>query len=647
EALATLGDGWMTHHDSIRAPVAAYPAAGASAFPDPITRLIDAERRAYFEQPGRHFESVHVLVVTYLPPKKTAARLERYVFTGEAAPSLGDMALAKFRSVLNELEGRLGALFQMERLRGERVEDAHGQTHIRDPLLSYFHWCITGIRQPINLPPVPMYLDAVIGGQDLSGGTAPKIGAQHIRVVAIEGFPQESYPGILAALDEIPVYCRWSTRFIYLDPWNAQKGLERFRRMWEQKQRPLTDQIFNKASTRIDLDAQAMTDDALEAKSEASSNVVRYGYLTSVVVLMDEALAAVDAAADEVATLIRNLGFGARIETVNALEAWLGSLSGHGSANLRRPPLNTLNLAHLVPLSTVWTGLDHCPCPFYPPDSPPLMVGVTDGSTPFHFNLHVGDVGHALILGPIGSGKSTLLAMLMAQFRRYPGATIFAFDKQCSAYTICVAAGGRHYDLSAETGALGLAPLSRLESAADIAWAAGWIEMLVRLQGVSMAPRRREEIHRALVGLREKPDPRLRTVSDFCAEVQDDEVRLALRPYRLGGAFGALFDAEEDGIKDEDFQVFELDELMKLGEQAVLPALSYLFYRIKLRLRGQPALIPLDECWMMFDHPVFREELREWLKEFRRANGAVVMATQSPADAIDSGIFDVINESCH
>ena len=31
---------------------------------------------------------------------------------------------------------------------------------------------------------------------------------------------------------------------------------------------------------------------------------------------------------------------------------------------------------------------------------PPLLFGETEGSTPFQFSLHVGDVGHTLVVGP-------------------------------------------------------------------------------------------------------------------------------------------------------------------------------------------------------------------------------------------------------
>lgn len=74
--------------------------------------------------------------------------------------------------------------------------------------------------------------------------------------------------------------------------------------------------------------------------------------------------------------------------------------------------------------------------------------------------------------------------------------------------------------------------------------------------------------------------------------------------------------------------------------------LLYLFKRIQDNLRGQPAVIMLDEAWLMLSNPVFREKIREWLKVLRKANCAVILATQSVQDAEDSGILGVINESC-
>ena len=57
-------------------------------------------------------------------------------------------------------------------------------------------------------------------------------------------------------------------------------------------------------------------------------------------------------------------------------------------------------------------------------------------------------------------------------------------------------------------------------------------------------------------------------------------------------------------------------------------------------------MLILDEAWIMLGHPVFKAKIREWLKVLRRANCAVVLATQSLSDATRSGIIDVLQESC-
>jgi type IV secretion system protein VirB4 len=85
---------------------------------------------------------------------------------------------------------------------------------------------------------------------------------------------------------------------------------------------------------------------------------------------------------------------------------------------------------------------------------------------------------------------------------------------------------------------------------------------------------------------------------------------------------------------------------MNMGERNLVPVLTYLFRRIEKRLDGGPSLIVLDEAWLMLGHPVFRDKIREWLKVLRKANCAVVLATQSISDAERSGIIDVLKESC-
>ncbi len=87
-----------------------------------------------------------------------------------------------------------------------------------------------------------------------------------------------------------------------------------------------------------------MVADAEAAIAEVNSGLVAQGYYTSVVILMDEDRARLDASARQVEKAINRLGFAARVESINTMDAYLGTLPGHGVENVRRPLINTMNL---------------------------------------------------------------------------------------------------------------------------------------------------------------------------------------------------------------------------------------------------------------------------------------------------------------
>jgi type IV secretion system protein VirB4 len=638
-ALARLGSGWMTHHDAIRVPSRGYPV--------PISRLIDDERRAQFESEGAHFESHYVLIVTYLPPMKQQSKVADLMFDDNkrAKSTVADRTLSFFKQAVAELEDSLAGSVSMQRMRGRPYEDDQGNRHIADDFLQYLHFAITGENHRINLPPVPMYLDAIIGGQDFFSGLTPKIGERFILPITIDGFPMESYPGILSVLDQLPMMYRWSTRFIYLDSHAAKAELTKYQKKWKQKVRGFVDQVFQTSKGNVDHDAADMANDVENALSEASSGLVTYGFYTTVIVLMHEDRDVLETCSRDVRKAVQDLGFNCRFESVNAVDAWLGTLPGHGVPNLRRPMMHTMNLADLLPLSSIWPGNPTCPCPFYPPDSPPLLYAATEGATPFRFNLHVSDLGHSLVLGPPGSGKSTLLALILGSFLRYPDATIYAFDKGRSLTALVNACGGVHHDIAGENSTLKFAPLSEIQDERERGWAEGWIASLFELQDVHLTPEIRNEIHRCMRLLAQAPAEE-RNLTTFQGSLQSDMLRAALDPYTLSGS-SHMLDAAVDGLKLSRFQVFEIEDLMNLGDDRIaLPILTYLFHRIEKSLKGQPAILAIDEAWLMLSHKVFRAKIQEWLKVLRKANCIVLLATQSLSDAAKSGILDVLLESC-
>jgi len=652
-ALAKLGNGWVLHIDAVRRVATNYSDKAASHFPDSITEAIDEERRRLFESIGTLYEGYFVLTATYFPPLLAQQKFVELMFDDDNKKSdksaITQDLIKSFRHDCESLESRLSLAFSLNRLKERSETQEDGSIRIEHDFLRWLHYCVTGLSHPVQLPKNPIYLDKLIGGKECWMGVIPKIGKHFIGVVAIDGFPFESTPGMLNALTEINSEYRWSSRFIFLDAHEAVAHLEKYRKKWRQKIRGFFDQVFNLNSGHIDQDAAAMVADAEAAIGETNSGLVGQGYYTSVIVLMNEDRKQLFKDQRMTEKLINKLGFSARIETINATDAFFGSLPGHAVENVRRPIVNSLNLADLMPSSSIWTGLNHCPCPLYPPNSPPLMSCVTHGSTPFRLNLHVRDVGHTIMFGPTGSGKSTHLALFVAQLRRYPGMTIFAFDKGLSLYPLTAAiravshgSSGKHFDIAADHETLAFCPLQFLDSKSDRAWAMEWVDNLLALNGLNTTPSQRNEIALAILNMHQSDS---KTLSEFTVTIQDELIRATLSQYTIDGSMGTLLDAETDGLELSDLTVFEIETLLSLGDRYALPVLLYLFRRIEKSLTGQPAVIILDEAWLMLGHPVFRNKIQEWLKVMRKANCLVLMATQSLTDASNSGILDAIMEA--
>lgn len=657
--LARFGAGWAVWTDAIRIPSPSYPDPAASHFPEPITALIDAERRAHFQAEGSHFETEYVLVFQYLPPLRRNSKIDELVYDDDGADDgePADRILSDFKKRLADFEDGLGDLLHLQRMTSRQVADSDGDTYLTDELVNYLHYCLSGKSVALRIPDCPMYLDSWLGFPELWPGDTPKVGDDFIACVAIEGFPGSSYPGILDMLDGLPMQYRWSSRFIFMEQHEAVAALNRYRLKWQQKVRGFWSQIIKSNKGVINTDALEMAKQTEVAMNDAKSGLVAYGHYTPVIVLRHPDRQVLEENARLVRRELERKGFAARIETVNAIEAWLGSLPGQTYPNVRRPLIHTLNLADMLPLASVWPGLHENPCDLYPAGSPPLMQAVTTGATPFRLNLHVGDVGHTLVFGPTGAGKSTLLAMLLAQARRYRSrfakpdgtyqpASITAFDKGRSLYTLCHATGGTHYDIGSDDHPLALFPLAEIDTDSDALWAEEWLATAYELQAQRPpSPQQKAEIHRAMRLLRDAPRQQ-RSLTDFVATVQDSEVRDALNHYTISGAMGHLLDGNQDTLSLSSFTVFEIDELMKMGDANAIPVLLYLFRRFEKSLTGQPSILSLDEAWVMLGHPVFREKLREWLKELRKKNCLVLLATQSLSDAVKSGLLDVLLEQC-
>ena len=509
--------------------------------------------------------------------------------------------------------------------------------------LTYLHSCVSTKRHPVRVPDVPAYLDAFLCDESFVGGMSPALGRRKLRAVTVLGFPAVTFPGLLDDLNRLGIEYRWVTRFLPLDRTQANSVLKRYRRQWFAKRKSiggiLKEVMFNEQATLLDTDAEHKASDADAALQELGDDLVSFGYITTTVCVSDEDHRAADEKIRAVERIINARGFTTIRETMNAVEAWLGSLPGQAYANVRQPIVHTLNLAHMCPLSAVWAGPEGCDHL----QGPPLMVAKTKGATPFRLSLHVGDVGHTLIVGPTGAGKSVLLSMFALQFRRYPGSQVVIFDKGCSARAATLAMGGRWYELGVN-GGLAFQPLRRIDESGSRLWALDWLCGVLAHERIVTSPEVKESVWSALRSLASAPQ-RERTMTGLVALLAKEELRQALEPYTLEGPYGRFLDADQDDLSESDIITFEMDELMNLSG-LIAPVLTYMFHALEGRFSGRPTLLVIDEAWVFLDDPLFSQRIREWLKTLRKLNVAVVFATQSLTDIAASKIASAISESC-
>lgn len=632
--LKRFGTGWALFFDAERREASAYP---DSSFPDAASWLVDQERRAAFLGEGEHYESRYHLTLTWLPTPDSVEGAGRSLIERPDADKGRDWraALARFIATSD----RALDLFASFMPEVRALDDSE--------TLTFLHGAISTRPHVVAVPDTPIYLDALLADTPLTGGLEPRLGDNHVRTLTVLGFPSMSRPGILDALNASDFAYRWVTRFIALDKSDATKALTRLRRQWFNKRKSITallrEIMYNQPPQLLDSDANNKVVDADLALQVLGGDHVAFGYLTTTITVTDIDRGRVEDKVRQVERIVNGLGFTTIREGVNAVEAWLSSLPGQTYANVRQPLVHTLNLAHLMPLSSVWAG----PTRNAHLDGPPLLHASTAGSTPFRLSTHVGDVGHILVVGPTGAGKSVLLALLAFQFRRYANSQVYIFDKGFSARAAVLAMGGAHHALGLGGDAgetLAFQPLRRIDDATERSWAAEWIAALLAHEKVNVTPEVKDAVWSALGSLASAP-PEERTLTGLTLLLQSNALRTALGAYTLDGPYGRLLDAAEQHLAFADVQCFETEALMGQGG-VVAPVLTYLFHRLEERFDGRPTLLVLDEAWIFLDHPLFAARIREWLKVLRKKNVAVLFATQSLADIASSSIAPAIIESC-
>ncbi len=626
--LIKLSNGWMCESNSLRVPISLTPTVNHC--PDPTSALIAEERGRTYAAAGAHCETRHVLTLTYMPPGAIRRQFSEYFF-GESRKTEKQSRselLRKFIADTEEITAALRRSLAMWRLTDNE-------------LIHFLRLCVTGEDRPVGYPEDGGQLDYVIGSASVAphGG---QVGRFHTRVVGVVGFPEAgTSPQMCAGVLNFPFALRMSHRFIFLSTQAAVKDLGRKKNDFMQLNAYNPKRIIwgvvrniSKADPN-DEDVVSFNEDADRQKksvaraiTELQEGRVRGGYYTCTVVVQDEDPEQAQAHALEVVAHLNQLGFSAQIETDHAADAWGGSWPGHGTRNVRKPMLTTRHFANLWPTSQTWRGEKTHPCPYYPPQSGPLMITTSTGNTPFFFNTHVKDVGNFLLIGPTGHGKTYALCAMAIAHLQFLNAQVHFYDRDAGAVVPTLACGGEFFDLDARQ----YAPLAHVDEEAERDWGLRLCEKLVALRNFMMTPIARADIQRALLALSTAPIE-YRTITGLIAQIQTHEAGLkeALSFYAPDTGNGIL-DGAYTPTQEKHWLSYDMERLLGRGPEVSTPVLMAQIHEMGRRMDGRPSLALFDEGWMSAQDELLREYIEESSATNRKKNCSLGLVLHSPGN---------------
>jgi type IV secretion system protein VirB4 len=326
-----------------------------------------------------------------------------------------------------------------------------------------------------------------------------------------------------------------------------------------------------------------------------------------------------------------------------ALEAaFWAQFPGNFARRVRPAAITSRNFAALAPFHTHPAGLaegNHW--------GPAVALLRTSAGSPFHFNFHVGDLGHTFICGPSGSGKTVVQNFMLAALEKFGAQQVF-IDKDRGAEIFVRACGGSYLNLR-NGEPTGFAPLKALDFTPG---AAAFLGQLIRqLVGAGERPLSVQEEHaidEAIVALGPLP-PAQRSLSALRALLGQRDaggVGARLEKWCRGGALGWVLDNDEDALGfDARFLGFDMTHMLDNAEVRT-PMMMYLFHRLAALVDGRRLVIDIDEFWKALGDEAFRGLAQDGLKAYRKQNAFMVFGTQSPADVLRSPIAHTILEQC-
>jgi type IV secretion system protein VirB4 len=352
--------------------------------------------------------------------------------------------------------------------------------------------------------------------------------------------------------------------------------------------------------------------------------------------------------------MLADMGMTVAREDLALEAAFWAQLPGNFSDRPRKAPITSRNFAALVTHHNYPSGRasgNHW--------GAALSLFVTSARSPYYFSLHASDpkdpdggsrkdTGHTFICGPTGSGKTVFVGFILAMLHRQ-GVTQVVFDKDRGLEILIRALNGTYLPLKNGTPT-GFNPLQLPPTAGNREFLKIWLRSLVR-GTTPLSMREETDLDHALhATLALEPQARrLSRLIEFTDSTRSEGIHARLTRWcaALGGDYAWVFDNGGDTFASQmtSAALFGIDVTEFLDNEVTRPPLTlYLFHLVRTLLDGRRFVCWADEFSRLLADPSFEQFAKDGLKVWRKLNGVLAAATQSPSDALSSAISRTIIE---
>jgi type IV secretion/conjugal transfer VirB4 family ATPase len=471
----------------------------------------------------------------------------------------------------------------------------------------------------------------------------------HTRVLTLREEPSESRPLVLQQLLRIPATYHIVTEWRAVETNEAVRYIESMRTHFHKTKSSLS---VSSSGDRLKDETKAeFVDDLAGCLKEVQKRGNYFGKFSLTIVVYDRDRAKVEKAVSDFGKAFSHVGGALYSETYNQLSAFFATCPGNSHFNFRQLYITNNNYADWSFLFTLHEG--HRWNTFLNREALAL-VETTDG-TPFYLNLHQriqdgngnssDDVAHTFLTGRTGSGKSFFANFLTLGLQKYDPHT-FIFDLGGSYEKLTRLLGGSYLRIGGEKPDFRINPFSLEPTAANLEFLFSLVQVLISgndsYQTTTEDDRNIFQAIETLYVL----DPDIRRLKTLAGTLPR---HLADRLYKWteGGQYGHLFDNVEDTITLANFQCFDFQGMDEYP-QLIQALLFYVLHRASAiiydpAIRSGLKLFILDEAWKFFTVPVIRNYLIKAAKTWRKHNGVLIMATQSPEDLKESNLLPLLD----